>query len=424
MAKWKWLIQHYLKKLWIRSTLLGVLGIVIAIVATFVERYIPWEMPIEVSHEAVSSILTIIASTMLAVSTFSLSVMIAAYSSVSSSATPRATRLLIEDTSSQNMLSAFIGSFMFSIVGLVILKTGVYGERGRVILFAFTICVIVVIVVSLLRWINHLTNIGRLGETTTRVETVARNALEKRISTPFLGGSPLFKGQDAIPEEAIDIKSFQSGYVQYVDMNKLSHIAEKANATVYLISLPGVFLQPDDLIGHVVWNKEKMTEDDLRTHMCKAITIGDERDFDQDPRFGLTVLSEIGSRALSVGINDSATAIGIIDRLGKLVYMWATRPQIHDNLKVDYPNVFVCPLDSDDLFEDAFMQITRDGAALVEVQERLIKVLTMLSRNGDEHSRAAAKKHIKLALKRSELAMNLPDDKERLHSIVNSAQLN
>src|SRR5690606_41571550 len=70
------------------------------------------------------SLLNIIASSMLAVTTFSLGVMTAAFSAATTNVTPRATRLLMEDDLTNNVLSTFIGAFLFSIVGIIVLKTG------------------------------------------------------------------------------------------------------------------------------------------------------------------------------------------------------------------------------------------------------------------------------------------------------------
>ena len=158
------------RRLWVRATLIGALGILAAILAAVAERYIPWDMPGSIGADAVDSILSIIASSMLAVTTFSLSIMVSAYGSATNNVTPRATKLLIEDRLTQTVLSTFIGSFLFGIVGLIVLRTGAYGERGRVVLFIVTIVVIVAIVVTLLRWIDHLARLGRVTETTQRVE--------------------------------------------------------------------------------------------------------------------------------------------------------------------------------------------------------------------------------------------------------------
>lgn len=114
--------------------------------------------------EAVDNILNILASSMLAVTTFSLSIMVAAYGSATTNVTPRATRLVVEDVTTQNVLATFIGSFLFSLVGIVALNMGAYGERGRVILFIVTLVVIALIIFTLLRWIQHLTSLGRVGK--------------------------------------------------------------------------------------------------------------------------------------------------------------------------------------------------------------------------------------------------------------------
>ena len=83
---------------------------------------------------------------MLAVTTFSLSTMVSAYSAATSNVTPRATKLIMEDTTTQTVLSTFVGSFLFSLVGIIALSTGALRRPGRVVLFAVTILVIVAIV--------------------------------------------------------------------------------------------------------------------------------------------------------------------------------------------------------------------------------------------------------------------------------------
>ena len=107
------------RRVWLRTSLIGLLGVLTAILAAVVERYIPWTLPGRIGADAVGGLLTIIASSMLAVTTFSLSVMTSAYGSATSHVTPRATKLLIEDRVAQNALSTFVGSFLFAVVGII-----------------------------------------------------------------------------------------------------------------------------------------------------------------------------------------------------------------------------------------------------------------------------------------------------------------
>lgn len=73
---------------------------------------IPESVSVKVGAEAVDNILNILASSMLAVTTFSLSIMVTAYGSATTNVTPRATRLVVEDVTTQNVLATFIGSFL------------------------------------------------------------------------------------------------------------------------------------------------------------------------------------------------------------------------------------------------------------------------------------------------------------------------
>ena len=134
--QWLWLQAR--RRLWFRATAFSALAVATALVAIVAERYIPWELSDQIGAEAVSSLLNIIAASMLSVTIFSLSTLVAALSSATSNVTPRATRLLAEDTRAQNALATFIGSFLFSLVGIIGVHAGLYGQRGRVVLYVVT----------------------------------------------------------------------------------------------------------------------------------------------------------------------------------------------------------------------------------------------------------------------------------------------
>jgi uncharacterized membrane protein len=78
------------------------------------------------------------------------------------------------------------------------------------------------------------------------------------------------------------------------------------------------------------------------------------------------------------------------------------------------PGVFAPALDVDDMFDDIFGPIARDGAGIIEVGVRLQKALCLLGRGSDPAFTAAAVKHSELAVKRAELALKLEEDKQDL----------
>lgn len=123
----------------------------------------------------------------------------------------------------------------------------------------------------------------------------------------------------------------------------------------------------------------------LVSDIFNTFTIDDDRVLDEDPRFGLIILSEIGSRALSSAVNDPGTAIDIIESFIRF-FSIRVNDEINekqDNLVAD--RVFVPEISLKDMFDDAFNPISRDGAGTIEVALWLQKAFrTLASYNNKE----------------------------------------
>ena len=162
------------KLLWVKATYFALLAIITAIASIYLGEFVPFDIFQKIGADTVDTILNILASSMLAVTTFSLTTVVSAYAAATSSVTPRATKLLMEDSTAQNALSTFIGSFIFSLIAIIFLNSGMYDQKGRVVLFVVTLGVIAIILVTLIRWIEHLSRLGRVGETSELVEGVTQ----------------------------------------------------------------------------------------------------------------------------------------------------------------------------------------------------------------------------------------------------------
>ncbi|MBB1472010.1 DUF2254 domain-containing protein [Luteimonas sp. MC1782] len=407
-----WLLLHLTRKLWFRASLFSVIAVGTALAGALASPYIPAELAAQLGANAVGNILDILGSSMLAVTIFSLSTMVSAYASATSSATPRAIQLLLADTTSQNTLAIFIGSFVFSLAGLIALSTGYYGEQGRLALFVVSLAVTVVIVVALLRWIDHVSRLGRVGDTTDRVEEAASAAMRSRRELPHLGGQPLRDPGQDIPGDARTIRSRCIGYVQHIDMGALQELAGSHHGQLFLCVLPGAFVDHSRALAHGLGMP---ANDKVDASVCKAFTIQDTRSFDQDPRFGASVLSEIASRALSPAINDPGTAIDVIGRAVRLLSIWSEPVEPR---AVDYPLVHVPGIALIDLFDDLFTPIARDGAAVVEVGIRLQKGLRALVHLDGPRYAHAARHHSRLACERAMAVLRIEHDKALIRALA------
>lgn len=368
---WRWRLKQLLKGIGVRTTLYSLLGVATALVGLILNDYLPPSLGGWVGADAVDKILNILSSSMLAVTTFSLSTMVTAYGSASSGATPRATQLLIDDRTTQNLLSSFIGSFLFSVVGIIALQMGIYGERGKVILFVVTLGVLLFVVYNLLLWINHLTHFGRLGETTARVEAVTEKALLNHAKAPYSGGYPLSEAPP-LPLDATMITTDKIGYLQHIDYEAITPLLVEDGRRIHLLVTVGDFITPTQTLAAAVGlSKEE------QKRLNKSFMIGPARLYDDDPRFGLSALSEIASRALSPAVNDPGTAIDVIGRGTRLLlkYQAATKPLTHPT-----PHLYCPTAMPADFIDDFFTPISRDGASLIEVQITAVKALLALQK--------------------------------------------
>lgn len=410
--QWMWRRMH--RSLWYRASLYSLAGVVTALIAWVATPWLGIPAVVSVGASAVDSILNIIASSMLAVTTFSLSAMVTSYGSATSNVSPRATLLLIEDRVTQNTLATFIGAFLFSLVGIVALAAGIYDEDGRTLLFAATLVVIVLVVYQLIKWAGYLTRLGRVRDTIGKIENAARGAFERRMENPYLGGQAM---PATLPPDLVPVRAGKVGYIQHIDMPLLDSLAEDAAESIYVQALPGTFVDTQAVLALT-----PKLGDERAEKITSAFTVGPARRFEQDPRFGLIVLSEVASRALSPGINDPGTAIDVIGCGVRVLTPWLQHAASGIEEKPrPVRHVYVEALDSADLFDDFFTPIARDGASTVEIGIRLQKALKALAAVGDDHIKRIAREHMTLVIKRFDQGLVLEEDRQRVREIEASA---
>ncbi len=408
--------MRFWRTLWVRVTAYALAGILTAALAALGNHFLPGKAPIDIGNDAIDSLLTIIATSMLAVTTFSVGALISAYSGATSNATPRATPLLTENQVVQNSLATFVGSFSFSIVGIVALKVGAYGAEGRAVLFIVTLVIILLIVIALLRWINQLTSLGRVSNTVTLIEEATRQAMETRLNHPFLGGREAGEARSGRA-----VRSTRVGYVQFVDVAAMIDICERSDFEVDIAVLPGAFVH-ENMVLATICSKTRDASDDDVTAIRDMFAISVGRSFDQDPRFGLVVLTEVALRALSPGINDPGTAIDVIGRQTRLLTFWSGAWERACRDCAGNPRVSAPPLHHADMLEDAFNVIGRDAAGQVDVVLRLIKALQALGETGPEAFRHAARHQLDILIERAARRIQSADDRKRIEACLKGAR--
>ncbi|WP_417598772.1 DUF2254 domain-containing protein [Pararhodobacter oceanensis] len=396
-------LRRLSRKLWVRVALFAVLAIVSVLVSHLAAPLIPEALSginDMIGPDAVTPILSIIASSMLAVSTFSLTTMVSAHRAAAATATPRVLRLMTSDPTTHTVLATFIGAFVYALTALILFYAG-FGD-GALVMLGVTLLVTLGVVVALIRWIAHLTDLGTMDDALARAENAAKSALTSFRKQPTLGARALTEAI-IIPHDAQTLTAPVSGVLQMIDVEGLADCVQDG---VWVLRRPGQVVLKGMPLAQFA-GAAPGTEDALGD----CFVIGNGRTFEQDPSFALTTLSEIASRALSPAVNDPGTAIEVISRLERLLWDWALAARGEDDRQ---PRVYMPLLSTQQLVEAAFDAIGRDGAGMIEVCGHLLASLDMLGKSADEGLAEAAQVARRRAQAHAERALTLEVDRQRL----------
>ena len=399
MNRWLFWWRALSRQLWVRARLYAATGAAAALIGVVAAPWVPKEVADRLGGESVSQILTILASSLLGVATFSVAAMVTAYTAVSQAATPRASALVTSDSEVPKSLATFVGGFLYAIVAVTAINANYYGPEGRAILFLFSLAVVCLVAFRLLAWINRLSSLARVGHIIDLAEAQAQSALEERRKLPWLGG------RLGHIEARFIITAGTTGYVQNVDPARLQSEAETQDCQVEILAAPGAYVRSGDPIA-AISNPDCGTK--AHEGFQKAFAIGAHRSFDQDPRFGLIVLGEIAARALSPAVNDQGTAIQVLGAAVRALDVWVTVSR-EASQDVRHSRLWAAGLDEDDLVTDVFGPVARYGASDVAVATRVQKMLAKLAREPGPLA-VAARRQADEALERARLALALPAD--------------
>jgi uncharacterized membrane protein len=354
------------RSIWFLPSGYAVGSVLVLALAPAFEGLVPSGLETLLTADALETILGILASSMLAVAIFSLGTMVSALEAAAQAATPRARVLLTQDRTAQTAISTFIGAFIFSILGIIGLSTGIYSNKSAACIFLVTIVIIAVVIVMLISWIKRLSEIGGVGEVVKLVEQAAQGSFAGLAAAPNYGG----KACDEPPSGTHAVTLRRYGYLQLVNAGALGEFAQEKKMDLYLLVHPGALIGE----GDAVLRAGKEPDDEELEALRSCFVVGDERTYEADPRFGLLALSEIGSRALSPAVNDPGTAIQALSALVRVLRFWREKSG-DESAEPPFPRLHVVPFEESKVIEDAFRWMARDGAGYLEVGIKLQKAL-------------------------------------------------
>ena len=365
--------------LWVMPAVGAIFATVWSLIATASRYFIDPDQVPDISIEAVENLLDIISSSMLAVTTFSLSIMVAAFASASSSGTPRAYSLMMSDDNTRLAIASFISAFIYAVIAKIALALGYYGPSGRFILFVSTILVLMYLIYTLIRWVQTLSQLGTLTTTIGKIEAVAKRSLAQFRHQPDMGA----RGIKPDTNPVFSVHSECTGYFNNFNIVGLNQLAKEQGLHLHIHQMPGKFIDPLTTLVDVYSNdpldleQQKKLQDTILDHMI----IETNRSFLQDPRFGVLVMSEVGQKAMSAAINDVGSGISAINALTRVII--DSQPE-EDMPRLDCPYISIKIFDIREIIYSTFAPMARDCSTNLELNQRLLKCLSMIYHNVPE----------------------------------------
>jgi uncharacterized membrane protein len=162
-----------------------------------------------------------------------------------------------------------------------------------------------------------------------------------------------------------------------LDVNALVGLARQADGTIVMAAAVGDTLVEGGEVLRVHGARTPLPEDQL----LRAVRLGRERTFEQDPKYPIRLLVDVAIKALSPAINDPTTAVQTIDQLEDLL-----RRLGMSKLDAGYASdengvlrlVFPTPT-WEDYLTLAFDEIRQFGAGSIQVMRRMRAALDGLA---------------------------------------------
>ena len=169
--------------------------------------------------------------------------------------------------------------------------------------------------------------------------------------------------------------SDESGYIRFVDIQRLVALAKFAHVKVHVVRRVGQFV-PAGTPLMMIYKGNRLTPE-LSAELRNTVDLGPSRTLQQDIEFGILQIVDIALKAISPAVNDPSTAITCVDQLSRILIRFASRePAPH--LFYDPPGILRVSIGwstFDHLLESAFEQIRMYAKGDVAVSLRLLRAL-------------------------------------------------
>ena len=299
---------------------------------------------------------------------------------------PRLVLWVARDPVMSHALGIFTATFLYGVAALA----GVDRSGSGHVPFFSVLVELGLLLVSVGMFIALIHRIGllQINRMLVFVGDRGRKAISA-IYPSFNSADPVTGQRDvfAVPRTQTLIHDRRPRSIQAVDVATLVNLAQASGGIIEIVVAVGDTVVKLTPLLHVCGAREPIAEEKLRN----GIVLGDERTFEQDPKYAIRLLVDIAIKALSPAINDPTTAVEALNQIEDLLLRLGQRRLDIGTYHDSYGKLrLVVPFPTwDDLLRLAFDEISFYGATSVQVMRRMNALVADLSRAVPKERRPA-----------------------------------
>ena len=369
------------------------------------------------STDSARSILTTISGAMIGVAGTVFSITLVALTLASSQFGPRLVKNFMYDHLNQVVLGSYISTYIYC---LIILNT--ISDSTPIPSLSILLAMLAAIanIILLIIFIHHIaisiqadTVIANIAETMTKnlkklFPETENGAADEKMTTDI----EAIKSGYTIKQS---IKNKKTGYLQYIDNEKIIHSASELKCLVELHIRPGDYLVANSEYG-IIYSHKLIEKQDM-AKLKDQFFAGNTRTHQQDPENTIHQMVEIAARALSPGVNDPYTAITCVDNLTTtMIYFTSVKfPSIYHFDEDNNLRLISNTYSFESMLDVAFNQIRQFSKGSPSVVIRLLEALIKINKSAEQEShKKAITKHAKMILNMAKASFDEPNDLEDL----------
>src|SRR6516164_9707407 len=267
-------------------------------------------------------ILSSVATSIMTVVSIVFAILLMTLTLASTQFSPRILVSFVRDRTTQWTLGVFLGTFSYCMAALPAART-----LPHPFVPAATVSGAMLLALGCVAWliyfIHHVSQSISVNHIVDRIARETELVIDEYM---HYAGSPfrvddLEDGSSSEPGTAVLTR--RSGYIRYIDINRLIALAREYGIWVRLERRVGHFIPAGVPIIRISRSERVSAEREL--HLLAAIDMGPTRTMQQDVEFGIIQIVDIALRAMSPAINDPSTAISCVDQLSRIIICWLSR---------------------------------------------------------------------------------------------------